>query len=129
MTDATAAIPAPAPAAPPSYHWTPALQRDFLSHLAVTGSVKIAATRVSMSPSAAYQLRHKPQGAAFRLGWAAAVRIARERLAAELPDRAIWGIEESYERGPATRAGYHYHNRPRHDPRLGLALHARSEET
>src|SRR3546814_2122872 len=75
MTDATAAIPAPAPAAPPSYHWTPALQRDFLSHLAVTGSVKIAATRVSMSPSAAYQLRHKPQGAAFRLGWAAAVRI------------------------------------------------------
>jgi len=123
ITDATAAI--PAPAAPPSYHWTPALQRDFLSHLAVTGSVKIAATRVSMSPSAAYQLRHKPQGAAFRLGWAAAVLIARERLADELLERAIWGIEESYERGPATREGYHYHNRRRHDPRLGLAMLAR----
>src|SRR3546814_15589045 len=95
-----AAIPAPAPAAPPSYHWILALQREFLSHLAVTGSVKIAATRLSMSPSAAYQLRHKPQGAAFRLGWAAAVRIARERPAEELLDRAIWGIEESYEPGP-----------------------------
>src|SRR3546814_20176591 len=78
-----------------------------------------------MSPSSAYQRRHKPQGAAFRLGWAAAVRIARERLADELLDRAIWGIEESYERGPATRGGYHYHNRRRPDPRPGLAMLAR----
>src|SRR3546814_17887050 len=100
MTAPTASSPSSAPAASPSYYWTPALQRDFLSLLAVTGSVKIAASRVSMSPSAAYQLRHKPQGAAFRLGWAAAVRIARERPAEELLDRAIWGIEESYEPGP-----------------------------
>ncbi|HJS13403.1 MAG TPA: hypothetical protein VJ811_19245, partial [Sphingopyxis sp.] len=49
--------------APASYHWTPKLQRDFLDHLAVTGSVRIAATRVSMSPSAAYQLRRRPEGA------------------------------------------------------------------
>ncbi|WP_374524247.1 hypothetical protein [Sphingopyxis sp.] len=108
-----------------SYHWTPALQRDFLAHLAITGSVQISAARVSMSPGAAYQLRHKPQGAAFRLGWAAAVLIARARLADELLDRAIWGIEETYERGPAEREGYHFHKRRRQDPRLGLAMLAR----
>ena len=52
--------------APASYHWTPALQRAFLDHLAVTGSVQIAASRVSMSPGAAYQLRHRARGVAFR---------------------------------------------------------------
>lgn len=58
--------------APASYHWTPALQRQFLEHVADTGSVRIAADRVGMSPSAAYQLKQRPEGAAFRLGWAAA---------------------------------------------------------
>ncbi|WP_260580284.1 hypothetical protein [Sphingopyxis sp. PET50] len=93
MTDAMddpAAIPAPA-----SYHWTPALQRDFLEHVAGTGSVRIAASRVGMSPSAAYQLRQRAEGAAFRLGWAAAVLLARGRLADELLDRAIFGHEET----------------------------------
>ncbi len=111
--------------APASYHWTPALQRAFLDHLAVTGSVQIAASRVSMSPGAAYQLRHRARGVAFRLGWAAALLVARARLADELLDRAIWGIEEYYERGPAEREGYHFHKRRRHDPRLGLAMLAR----
>ena len=92
MDDATpnpADIPAPG-----SYHWIPKLQREFLESLAITGSVKIASASVSMSPRAAYDLKHKPQGAAFRLGWAAAVLIARGRLADELLDRAIWGHEE-----------------------------------
>jgi hypothetical protein len=110
---------------PTSYHWTPALQRAFLDHLSITGSVQIAATRVSMSRSAAYQLRHKAHGTAFRLGWAAAILIARARLADELLERAIWGIEETYERGPAEREGYHFHKRRRQDPRLGLAMLAR----
>ncbi|WP_447931244.1 hypothetical protein [Sphingopyxis fribergensis] len=60
--------------APGSYHWTPTLQRAFLEHLAATGSVKIAAVRVSMSPSAVYQLRQRAEGAAFHLGCSAAPR-------------------------------------------------------
>ena len=38
--------------APASYHWTPRLQRDFLEHIATTGSVTISAARVGMSPAA-----------------------------------------------------------------------------
>jgi hypothetical protein len=115
-----AQIPAPA-----SYHWTPRLQREFLEAFATNGSVKISAAKVGMSPSAVYQLKQRPEGAAFRIGCAAAVLIARTRLADELLDRAIWGIEEYYERGPAEREGYHFHKRRRHDPRLGLAMLAR----
>lgn len=37
--------PADSPA-PASYHWTPGLQRDFLAHIATTGSVTISAARV-----------------------------------------------------------------------------------
>src|SRR3546814_2551358 len=89
-----ATIPAPA-----SYHWTPALQREFLEHLAATGSVKLAAQRVSMSTGAVYQLRPRPEGAAIKLGCGAAVLIARARLAADLLDRAIWGRSEEHTSG------------------------------
>lgn len=113
-----ATIPAPA-----SYHWTPALQRDFLESFAATGSVKISAARVGMSPAAVYQLKQRPQGAAFRLGCAAAVLIARSRLADELLDRAIWGHDEMTtvmreEDRSLTR-------RRRIESRLGLAMLAR----
>ena len=121
MDDATpnpADIPAPA-----SYHWTPALQRVFLERLATTGSVKIASASVGMSPRAAYDLKHKPQGAAFKLGWAAAVLIARGRLADELLDRAIWGHEEmTTVMREEDRSLY---KRRRIDSRLGLAMLAR----
>ena len=62
-----AQIPAPA-----TYHWTPRLQRDFLEAFATNGSVKISAAKVGMSPSAVYQLKQRPEGAAFRIGCAAA---------------------------------------------------------
>jgi len=110
----------------PSYHWTPALQREFLEHLAATGSVRTAAMHVSMSPSAAYQLRHRPEGAAFRLGWAAAVLIARERLADELLDRAIWGYEETAT--ISREDGRSFARRQRRDSRLGLAMLARLDQ-
>ncbi len=99
--------------APASYHWTPALQRQFLEHVADTGSVRIAADRVGMSSSAAYQLKQRPEGTAFRLGWAAAVLIAR----------AIYGQEETTtvfreeERSLVKRR--------RTDASLGLAMLAR----
>lgn len=112
-------------AAADSYHWTPALQRGFLDHLASTGSVRIAAGRVSMSPSAAYQLRRRPEGAALSLGWAAALLIARDRLADELLDRAIYGIEENTERLSETETQRSFTKRRRQSPSLGLAMLAR----
>jgi hypothetical protein len=108
-----------------SYHWTPKLQRDFLDRLATSGSVRIAAGHVSMSPSAAYQLRRRPEGAAFSLGWAAALLIARDRLADELLDRAIYGVEESVERLSETETQRSFTRRRRHIPSLGLAMLAR----
>jgi len=120
---------APNPAdipAPGSYHWTPALQRAFLESLATTGSVKIASTSVGMSPRATYDLRHKPQGAAFKLGWAAAVLIARSRLADELLDRAIWGHDEIT---TVTREDDRsFTKRRRIESRLGLAMLARLDK-
>ena len=111
--------------APASYHWTPALQRAFLDHLAATGSVRIAAGRVAMSPGAAYQLKQRPEGAAFRLGWSAALLIARDRLADELLDRAIYGIEEVTERFTEEEKLKSLTKRRRHVPSLGLAMLAR----
>src|SRR3546814_17987855 len=75
--------------APASYHWTPTLQREFLEHLAATGSVKLAAQRVSMSTAAVYQLRQRTEGEAFKIGCGAAVLIAPARLADQLLHRAI----------------------------------------
>lgn len=118
--------PVPNPAdipAPGSYHWTPALQRQFLEHLAETGSVKIACMHIHMSAGAAYQLRQRPEGAAFRIGWSAAILIARQRLADELLDRAIWGYEEMST--IMREEGRSFVRRQRSDPRLGLAMLAR----
>lgn len=117
-TPAPTGIPAPG-----SYHWTPALQRTFLENLAGTGAVNTAAAMVCMSASAAYQLKHRPEGAAFRLGWAAAVLIARERLADELLERAIWGYQETS--ACDTLDQRRLTSRRKHDCRLGLAMLAR----
>ncbi|UNU43196.1 hypothetical protein EAO27_11090 [Sphingopyxis sp. YF1] len=109
--------------APASYHWTPRLQREFLESFATTGSVKISAARVGMSPAAVYQLKQRPQGAAFKLGCAAAVLIARGRLVDELLDRAIWGHDEmTTVMREEDRSLY---KRRRIDSRLGLAMLAR----
>ena len=112
--------------APGSYHWTPKLQREFLESLATTGSVKISAAKVSMSPAAVYQLKHRQQGAAFKLGCAAALLIARGRLVDELLDRAIWGHEETTEL--LREEGRSFTKRRRHNPSLGLAMLARLDK-
>lgn len=109
--------------APRSYHWTPRLQREFLEQIAETGSVKVACTSVRMSPSAAYQLKQRPEGAAFRIGWAAAVLIARGRLADELLDRAIYGHEEMT--SILREDDRSFVRRRRYESRLGLAMLAR----
>jgi len=109
--------------APDSYHWTPQLQRAFLEAFATNGSVKISAAKVGMSPAAVYQLRQRPEGAAFRLGCAAALLIARGRLVDELLDRAIWGHDETTEL--QREDGRSFVKRRRLDSRLGLAMLAR----
>jgi hypothetical protein len=76
------------------YRWTPACQRAFLEELACVGSVTRAAAHVGKSVRSAYSLRFRHDGAAFRLGWDAAVLIARAVLADMLMDRAICGYEE-----------------------------------
>lgn len=109
--------------APTSYHWTPRLQRDFLEAFATNGSVKISAAKVYMSPAAVYQLKQRPEGAAFKLGCAAALLIARGRLVDELLDRAIWGHDETTEL--QREDGRSFVKRRRLDSRLGLAMLAR----
>ncbi|MHA4836301.1 hypothetical protein [Sphingopyxis sp. MSC1_008] len=112
--------------APGSYHWTPRLQRDFLEAFATNGSVKISAAKVGMSPSAVYQLKQRPEGAAFKLGCAAALLIARGRLVDELLDRAIWGHDETAE--IQREEGRSFVKRRRLDSRLGLAMLARLDK-
>jgi hypothetical protein len=77
--------------APGSYHWTPRLQRTFwgVRHQRVGEDfggegLHVARRRLSAQTAA--------RGAAFRLGCAAALLIARGRLVDELLDRAIWGM-------------------------------------
>ena len=103
------------------YHWTPALERAFVEGLADTGSVTEACNQVSMSRRAAYDRKRKGSGLAFRIGWDAAVLLARDVVADELLDRALAGqwtetIKDS-ETGKTRRFAQ--------DRRLGLALLSR----
>lgn len=76
------------------YRWTGACQRAFLEVLACTGSVTRATREVEKSPRAAYALRFRREGAAFRLGWDAAILVAKATLNDMLMDRAVNGYEE-----------------------------------
>jgi hypothetical protein len=76
------------------YHWTPASQRAFLEALATTGSVTRAAKEVYKSPRAAYGLKFRRHGFAFRVAWDASLLVARDVLADMLMDRAVNGFEE-----------------------------------
>jgi hypothetical protein len=99
------------------YRWTPVCQRAFLMEIACTGSVTRAARYVNKTPRSAYDLRHRRDGAAFALGWDAAMQVARVALADMLMDRAISGYDESYIRkddGTVVRSKY--------DNRLGIGL-------
>lgn len=51
--------------------WSPARQRQFLETLAATGIVARACAEAQISTRAAYALRIRGDGAAFRLGWTA----------------------------------------------------------
>ncbi len=101
------------------YHWTAALMRQFLDHLATSGLVSQSARQVGMSPRAAYDQRHRHP--AFRLGWAAAILLARDVLIDQLIERAILGSETRVTRERVdencTQITHH-----RHDARLATHL-------
>lgn len=101
--------------------WSPARQRHFLETLAATGVITTACAAVQISARAAYSLRIRRDGAAFRLGWDAAILIARARLADDLLARALNGHEEVIRKdadaGEITRH--------RHDNRLAMSMLSR----
>jgi hypothetical protein len=65
-----------------------------LEALAFGGSVLRAAKHVGKSPRSAYGLRFRRDGAAFALGWDAAILVSRYALQDMLMDRAVNGYEE-----------------------------------
>jgi hypothetical protein len=84
------------------YHWTPTAMRAFLAELADTGIVRLACEAAGKSRQAAYDLRRSDEGAAFRLGWDAALIEARVAIADAVTERAVLGYEEVSERDPET---------------------------
>ncbi|WP_394439274.1 hypothetical protein ACGGKE_00950 [Sphingobium naphthae] len=113
-------LPAPADATRAD-GWTPARQRRFLETLAATGVIMLACESVRITTRSAYNLRIRHDGAAFRLGWDAAILIARDRLATDLLARAITGQEEVIRRDPDN----YEVRRHRHDNRLAMSMLAR----
>lgn len=103
------------------FHWTGSNQRAFLECLAETGSVTQAAHEVSMSRRAAYNLRNRAEGYAFRIAWDAALLLARVVVADELMERALSGHWVETVKDPETGTT----RRLVHDRPLGLALLSR----
>lgn len=103
------------------YHWTGTARRQFLEALAETGSVSLAANSVSKSRRAAYNLRFRAEGAAFRLAWDAAILIARAVVEDVLMERVLHG-----QRLERTRSeDGTLITTTRYDTRLSMALLAR----
>lgn len=110
MTQAPA-LPSPRTATQRHDGWTPERRRIFLETLAECGTVQDACRAAGMSPASAYALRQRASGALFALGWAAALRHARERLADELLSRAMHGCTETVERGDEVITRHRFDNR------------------
>ena len=69
------------------------MQRRFVGILAECGSVRVAAAAVSKTHRAAYQLRHRPEGRWFGVGWDAAIGIARDYMVDRMMEAAITPVE------------------------------------
>lgn len=105
-----------------SYHWTPASQRCFIEVLAETGSVQRACKSVSMSRAAAYGLRRRDTGLAFRLGWSVAAIIARDMLVDQFMMLAMTSVEQIGVRHPKSRRMMWRNSNPLLGPGKGMAL-------
>jgi hypothetical protein len=100
--------------------WTPERQRDFLEFLSAGHTVTDAARGVGLTHQSAYRFRQSSAGAAFALGWEAALLLQRQKLADTLTARAFDG-----QRDTITRADGSTWERHRYDNRLALALLSR----
>ena len=76
--------------------WTRVKEREFLSVLAETCNVKLAAFEAGVSPQHAYARRKTH--AAFRSAWIEAISIAYGRLELMLLDRTLNGVEKVIKR-------------------------------
>jgi len=101
--------------------WSPERQRLFLETLAATGIIRAACEAAAITTRAAYALRIRRDGAAFRLGWDAAILIARARLADDLLARALTGSEDVIRKD----ADANEITRHRHDNRLAMSMLSR----
>lgn len=86
----------PAPTRKKHAGWTAERQREFIEHLALTGSVGEACALVGLASSSAYRLRNKAGAESFARAWDAALSLAATRLAAIAFDRALHGRAERF---------------------------------
>lgn len=82
----------PVPVKPRHDGWTPDRQRGFIEALAATACVADAARSVGMSETGAYNLYARPDAAAFRAAWDAALQFGVVKLEAAIFSRAIHGV-------------------------------------
>lgn len=75
-----------------SNDWTKAREESFLSTLAETCNVTLAAQAAGISTNSAYERRKKV--AAFRAGWREAIATAYERLELVMLERSLNGTEK-----------------------------------
>ena len=61
--------------------WTPELQREFITRLAVTGSPGRASEEMGKTDTGVRRLYRSPEGKSFRAAWDRAVDLAKRRLA------------------------------------------------
>ncbi|MGC6400945.1 hypothetical protein ACNI3Q_10235 [Sphingomonas sp. FW199] len=90
--------------------WTADRQRQFLVAIAQGACVTRATALVGMSRQSAYALRDSARGAAFALGWRAAVLRSRDVLADTLMDRAFHGVRETITYGDGAMTTRHRHD-------------------
>ncbi|ASJ91496.1 hypothetical protein [Porphyrobacter sp. CACIAM 03H1] len=101
----TPAAPAPDPADPLAFTpvprkrmrrrgWSAARQREFIEHLAETGSVRAACRRMGVGEHQVYVLRNHPEGASFRKAWEAALDMGIQRIEDVAMDRALNGVDQ-----------------------------------
>ena len=88
----------PAPTRNRHSGWTAERQRQFIDHLALTGSIGEACARVGVASSSAYRLRNKAGAESFARAWDRALQMSATRLAAIAFDRAINGRAERFYR-------------------------------
>jgi hypothetical protein len=105
MTTPQPPAPAPDPADPLAFTpvprkrmrrrgWSPSRQREFIEHLAETGSVRAACRRMGVGEHQVYVLRNHPEGASFRKAWEAALDMGIQRIEDVAMDRALNGVDQ-----------------------------------